>query len=117
MTEVILNFVIGNAHTKPGENVHLVGSIPQLGSWKDINSISLKTTHDIYPTWRTKDEGVVKFEYNVTNFEALLVKNCIEYKYLVKNKVSIITDIFIFCILVGKPLFLGEKRRKQSDRR
>lgn len=88
MTIVTLNFVISNAHTKPEENVHIVGSIPELGSWKDINSIPLKTTPDAYPTWRTSEEGVVQLKFVKENLEAQVLKNLIEYKYLVKNKVS-----------------------------
>lgn len=88
MTLVTLNFVITNAHTKPGENVHLVGSIPELGSWKDINSILLKTTPDLYPCWRTSEEGVVKIKFRKETFESTMENKSIEYKYLVKNKVS-----------------------------
>lgn len=59
MTVIKFNFVIKNAHTKPGESVYLVGSIPQLGAWKDINSVLLKTSPEAYPCWRTPNDSTV----------------------------------------------------------
>ena len=80
---VKFNFVIRNAHTKIGENVHIVGSIPQLGNWKETNSTLMKTSPDEYPCWSIQEQ-VIQIDVNDG-----IVKNGIEYKYLIKNKVSL----------------------------
>lgn len=87
MTVIKFNFVIKNAHTKPGENVHLVGSLPQLGSWKDTGSMLLKTSPEAYPCWRTTDACTFRTKTSARN-EYVLDAN-IEYKYLIKNKVGL----------------------------
>ncbi|PMR58584.1 alpha-amylase [Verrucosispora sp. ts21] len=37
--------------TNPGQEVYVVGSIPQLGSWNPANGVKLSTTSGSYPTW------------------------------------------------------------------
>lgn len=44
-----MNFVCQNGTTVLGQNVHVVGSIPELGSWDVTKSIKLEPTN--YPTW------------------------------------------------------------------
>ena len=52
---MILNFTINKAETKPGENVYVVGNLPQLGNWKAPESLIMKTAADTYPEWSTLD--------------------------------------------------------------
>lgn len=39
-----------NATTQPGENIYVVGSIPQLGDWNPAQAIKLSS--DSYPVWK-----------------------------------------------------------------
>ena len=50
---MILNFTINRADTKVGENVFVVGNLPQLGSWNAKNAIPLYTNRESYPVWFT----------------------------------------------------------------
>ncbi|MFJ6019230.1 carbohydrate-binding module family 20 domain-containing protein [Nocardiopsis alba] len=38
--------------TRPGQEVHVVGSTPELGSWEPANGVRLSTDADTYPEWR-----------------------------------------------------------------
>lgn len=113
MTVIKFNFVIKNAHTKPGENVHLVGSLPQLGSWKDTGSMLLKTSPEAYPCWRTTEAFSITTNPSTRN-ESILETN-IEYKYLIKNKVRF-PFVLIFLASV-QSLLLGEKHSQSNHRR
>lgn len=60
------------AHTKMGESIGIVGSVPELGLW-DINKcIKLKTSNNAYPLWWTEKEF----------FFGQYAGQKIEYKYL-----------------------------------
>ncbi|PZF84411.1 CBM20 domain-containing protein, partial [Micromonospora endophytica] len=55
--------------TNPGQEVYVVGSLPQLGSWNPANGVKLTTTSGSYPTWT----GSVEIPAG-TAFEWKLVK-------------------------------------------
>jgi len=61
------------ATTALGENVFLVGSVPELGNWSPNNAIALSST--AYPTW----SGTV----------TLPASTVVEYKYIKKNGDSV----------------------------
>ncbi len=44
-----VDFNVDNATTVWGENVYVVGSVPELGSWNTANAVLLSPTN--YPTW------------------------------------------------------------------
>ncbi|GAA4965748.1 carbohydrate-binding module family 20 domain-containing protein [Kineococcus glutinatus] len=69
-TTQAVSFAVG-ATTTYGQNVHLVGSSPQLGAWDPAKAIALSSA--AYPTWRTT--AAVDLPAN-TRFE---------YKYVKKN--------------------------------
>ncbi|HSH02881.1 MAG TPA: carbohydrate-binding module family 20 domain-containing protein [Anaerolineae bacterium] len=46
---VTVNFNVNNAFTNWGQNVYVVGSTPELGSWNPANAVLLSA--DNYPTW------------------------------------------------------------------
>jgi alpha-amylase len=39
------------AQTQYGEELFVVGSLPQLGSWNPFNAIKLQTNKESYPNW------------------------------------------------------------------
>jgi len=45
-----VTFTVNNATTTSGQNVYVVGNIPELGSWNTANAI--KMTPSSYPTWK-----------------------------------------------------------------
>jgi len=65
-----------NATTVPGENVHVVGSIPALGSWNPSSAVPLSSA--AYPVWR----GTVSLPVN-TPFE---------YKYIKRNGSTVVWE-------------------------
>ncbi len=46
-----VTFTVNNATTTSGQNVYVVGNIPELGNWNTANAI--KMTPSSYPTWKT----------------------------------------------------------------
>ena len=46
---VSVDFTCNNAYTEWGQNVYVVGNIPELGSWNTANAVKLDATS--YPTW------------------------------------------------------------------
>ena len=46
---VTVDFTCNNGITVWGQNVYVVGSVPELGSWNSANAIKLDPTS--YPTW------------------------------------------------------------------
>ncbi|MEU4558725.1 CBM20 domain-containing protein [Actinoplanes sp. NPDC023936] len=63
------NVVVG--FTSYGQNVYVVGSIPELGSWNPANAVPLTTTSSTFPTW--------------TGGVALPANTYAEFQYIVKN--------------------------------
>lgn len=64
--------------TVPGEEIRVVGSIPELGSWNPNSSERLKTSKLDFPLWRTKEN--IKVNINT--------QSEIQYKYVIfKNGV------------------------------
>ncbi|MED0656425.1 alpha-amylase [Anoxybacillus ayderensis] len=45
-----VTFTVNNATTTSGQNVYVVGNIPELGNWNTANAI--KMTPSSYPTWK-----------------------------------------------------------------
>ncbi|MDI9219268.1 MULTISPECIES: alpha-amylase family glycosyl hydrolase [Clostridium] len=74
---VTVRFVVNNANTNLGENVFLVGNVPELGSWnatKAIGSLYNQVVYK-YPTWY----------YDVS----VPAGSSIEYKFIKKNGNSV----------------------------
>lgn len=68
--QVTANFTL-QATTNFGQNVYVVGSIPQLGSWNPAAAVPLTTNSGTYPRW---------------NGSALLPPNTdIEYKFVIRQ--------------------------------
>ena len=63
------NLVAG--FTAYGQNVYVVGSIPELGSWNPANAVPLTTTSSTFPNW--------------TGGVALPANTYTEFQYIVKN--------------------------------
>lgn len=51
--QIPVRFVVNNAHTYLGQNVYLVGNVPELGTWDPLNSIGPMFNQVLYsyPTW------------------------------------------------------------------
>ena len=47
--KIAVNFAVQNAYTEMGENIYIVGSIPELGNWNPVSAIKLDPSN--YPTW------------------------------------------------------------------
>jgi alpha-amylase len=47
-------FVCGDAHTRPGQGIYVVGAIPELGEWDPARGVLLSP--DPYPIWRAEIE-------------------------------------------------------------
>ena len=45
--------LVVEATTVPGENVFVVGSSVELGSWNTANAVPLATGNGVYPRWST----------------------------------------------------------------
>ena len=51
-------------HTNWGEEVRVVGSRPELGSWDPAQGVPLRTNQETYPLWSgTVDLGIHPFEF------------------------------------------------------
>lgn len=59
------------AHTTWGQNVHIVGSVPALGSWNPANAVPLTTDSSSYPRWRGSS--------------SLPADTRIEYKFIIRE--------------------------------
>lgn len=66
-TTATVDFSVSNATTYMGQNVYVVGNIPELGSWNTANAVQLSATN--YPTWTGSVAG-------------LPANTTIEYKYV-----------------------------------
>ncbi|MBB5356065.1 hypothetical protein HNR43_002045 [Anoxybacillus mongoliensis] len=45
-----VTFTVNNATTTSGQNVYVVGNIPELGNWNTANAIKMNPSS--YPTWK-----------------------------------------------------------------
>lgn len=43
--------ITATVETEPGQEVHVVGSTPELGSWEPADGVALNTDADTYPEW------------------------------------------------------------------
>jgi hypothetical protein len=60
-----------------------------MGSWKDTGSILLSTAPDAYPCWSLGDATLLIKINEEDLIDSSIFEQNIEYKYLVKNKVSL----------------------------
>lgn len=74
---VTVRFVVNNASTDWGQNVYLVGSVPELGSWDDSKAIGVMYNQVMYkyPSWY----------YDVS----VPAGTTMEYKFIKKNGTSV----------------------------
>lgn len=51
--QVSVRFKVNNAYTRPGENIYLVGNVPELGNWVPANAIGPMYNKVVsqYPVW------------------------------------------------------------------
>lgn len=50
---IYLNFTV-KSQTKLGQNVFIIGNIPELGDWNPSKAFRLSTNKNIYPEWKSK---------------------------------------------------------------
>ncbi|HJE57154.1 MAG TPA: alpha amylase C-terminal domain-containing protein [Nocardiopsis listeri] len=43
--------ITATVETEPGQEVHVIGSTPELGSWEPADGVALSTDADTYPRW------------------------------------------------------------------
>lgn len=63
----MLQFRVECKRTKPGQAVYIVGSVPELGSWKVEQGVPCMTTAQSFPKWTSPDvvlaESTKKLEF------------------------------------------------------